>query len=204
MKKFSDLTHRLLFFLVFTLLSGSINLMAQDQQYKARLSVDYQKIMGESETLLINGKFKGEDGYEPTVDLQLNIYHEVIEDSLILLGQTSTDKKGNAVFKLSSPVTKSDSIIKHTYVVKIENSENFKDDDKSVSFMESNLIAETIIKDSINYVSAKFTDAAGEPLEGEKLEVMVHRLFAPLTIGKSSYKTEDDGTILVPIEEPLP
>lgn len=64
--------------------------------------------------------------------------------------------------------------------------------------------AESVVVDSVNQISAKLLDITGAPLEGQKLSVKVHRLFAPLTIGKSSYKTDDDGAILVPIEKAIP
>jgi hypothetical protein len=203
MKKHLSMRIKLAILLGFYLVSISPQVLAQDKQYKARLSVDYQKIIGENAILLVNGKFKGEDGYEPTVNLPLQVYEVVMEDSLVLAGEIVTDKNGNAQFELTI-LPSADSIITYNYVIKIENNEHFKDAKKAVKFLASNLSAEAILEDSTHYISAKFTDAMGNPVEGEKLTVMVDRLFAPLTIGKSSYKTDDDGTILVPIEEPLP
>jgi hypothetical protein len=203
MKKYLNMKFIIPILLGFGMVSLGPSVMAQNKQYKARLSVDYQKVVGEKAILFVNGKFKGEDGYEPTVNLPLKVYEEVMEDSLVLAGEIVTDKYGNAQFELTiSP--SADSIIIYNYVIKIENNEHFKDAKKAVKFQDSNLSAEAILEDSTHYISAKFTDATGNPVEGVKLTVMVHRLFAPLTIGKSSYKTDDDGTILVPIKEPLP
>ena len=53
---------------------------------KARISVEYQKVMGQDASLFMNVKFKGEDGYEPATNLNLFIYEEVEEDSLYLSG----------------------------------------------------------------------------------------------------------------------
>jgi hypothetical protein len=172
-------------------------------QYKARLSVEYHKIMGEKSLIKVGVKFKGDNGYEPATMLPLQVYREIEEDSLVLVGQMTTNMKGSAQYDLIEE-SDVDSIITHTYVVKIENSDMFKDADESVSFIDIDLKAIAIEKDSVYHISARLTDAKGNPIKDEKLKVMVHRLFAPLTIGKSSYKTEDDGTILVPIEEPLP
>jgi len=190
--------------LIITLLLSSPKVQAQDKQYKARLSAEYHKIIGERPFLQIEGKFKGEDGYGPTVNLELNIYQQIVEDSLVLEGKATTNTKGIAVFNLESLTQTVDSVIKNTYVVKIEDSDRFKNAKKAVSFIEVQLAAEVVVKDSVNHISAKLTDATGVPLEGQKLKVSVHRLFAPLTIGKSSYKTEGDGTILVPIEKTIP
>jgi hypothetical protein len=205
MKKYLNMKFILVAFLGLLSLTISSELLAQEQQYKARLSVDYHKIMGDRAYLLINGKFKGEDGYEPTVELTVNVYKQIVEDSLLLIGTAITDSNGNAEFDFISSATESaDSIIKHTLIVKIEDSQKFEDGNKKVSYQDVELSAETIVKDSVDHITAKLIDTMGNPLEGEKLVVMVHRLFAPLTIGESSYRTDDDGTILVPIEESLP
>jgi hypothetical protein len=177
---------------------------AQDKQYKARLSAEYHKVMGENPFLKIEGKFKGENGYEPTKKLTLNVYQELAEDSLVLKGQATTNMTGVAFFDLEPLTQVVDSVMKNTYVVKIEDSDRFKNGKKSVSFIDVRLAAQVVVKDSVNHIFASLTDATGAPLEGQKLSVTVKRLFAPLTIGKTSYKTDDVGAILVPIEESIP
>lgn len=204
MKKYLNIIVSVSTVLVFTILLSSLKVQAQDKQYKARLSAKYHKVIGENPFLQIEGKFKGENGYEPTMNLELNIYQQLGEDSLVLKGQATTDMSGMAIFNLEPLTQAVDSVLKNTYVVKIEDNDRFKNAKKSVSFIDVQLTAEVVVKDSVNHISAKLTDATGEPLEGQKLSVTVHRLFAPLTIGKSSYKTEDDGTILVPIGEAIP
>ena len=192
---------------IYTILLGFCILMlsplAQAKE-KARLSVDYHKIMGENGMLFINVKYKVEKKYQPATDLQLNIYEEINEDSIVHRGQVITDYKGNAQFIIKAKGVVSDELVKYKYLVRIENDEVFKDAEKSEKFSEVNLVAEAIEKDSVHYISAELTDANGNPLEGEKLQVIVQRLFAPLTIGESSYKTDEDGAILVAVEDPLP
>jgi len=187
----------------FTLIMVMVAVSVQAQN-KARLSVDYCKIVNKASFLKIGVKFKGDDGYEPATKLPLNVYKEITEDSLVLAGTTITNMKGEAKFIIELPKNETDTVVEHSYVVKIEDNENFKDADKSVSFIDAKLSAEAIVKDSVNYITAKLTDALGEPIKGEKLEVKIKRLFAPLKIGESYYKTDKKGTILVPFEEPLP
>ena len=187
--------------LVVALFLVNTNIWAQN---KARLSVDYCKVMNQNSFLKIDVKFKGDDGYEPGTMLALNVYKEIMEDSLVLVGTTTTNMNGDAKFVIELNNAKSDSLVKQNYVVKIEDNDDFKDADKSVSFIDAHLTAKTIIKDSVHHITALLIDALGNPIEGEKLEVKVKRLFAPLTVGESYYKTNDDGTILVPFEEPLP
>jgi hypothetical protein len=205
MKRFHNIEIAMLVQMMFILLFSSALAIAQDQKYKARLSVEYHKIMGSESFILVNAKFKGENGYEPATGLALNVYYQLDDDSLGVVGEISTDQQGYAKFLINEEMLQTpDSVSVHEFVVKIENSDRFKDGSKSEKFSRSNLYAEAVELDSVYNISAKLTDEFGNPLEGQKLKVMVHRLFAPLTIGKSSYKTDDDGTILVPIEEPLP
>ena len=195
--------YALLIFLGCFLMIISTQVNGQDK-HKAKLSVDNQKIMGESTILLINVKYKPEKKYEAAANLNLTIYQEVSEDSLVLKGNVTTNNSGNAEYSIDPASFLSDSLYTYRYVVKIENDENFKDAKKAIKFIDVNLVAEAIVEDSVHYISATLTDATGAAIEGAKLEVKVHRLFAPLTIGESSYKTDDNGNILVSIENPLP
>lgn len=196
-----------LFIFVLLLIIGFIlhPVVNAQETYKARLSVDYYKIIGQRSFVNVAVKFKGDDGYEPAVMLPLNLYYEVEEDSLVFVDKVTTDMGGNAQYDIDiSALPKADSLIKHKYIFKVENNAKFKETSKSVSFIDTFLKAESVVKDSLNYILAQLLDPLRNPIEGTKLEVKLHRLFAPLTIGESYYKTDDDGTILVLIEEPLP
>ncbi len=195
--------YALLIFLGSFLMIISTQVNGQDK-HKAKLSVDYEKIMGESTVILINVKYKPEKKYEAATNLNLTIYQEVSEDSLVLKGNVTTNNTGHAEYSIDPTSFLSDSLYTYRYVVKIEDDENFKDAKKAIKFIDVNLVAEAIVEDSVHYISATLTDATGTAIEGAKLEVKVHRLFAPLTIGESSYKTDDNGSILVPVEDPLP
>jgi len=173
------------------------------QDYKARLSVDAYNIMGESTYLLINAKYKEDKKYLPATKLELTVYRELNEDSIAFLGKTTTNAEGNAEFNITL-TGMPDSIVTFKYVVKIEDSDKFKNAKKAIKFMDAHLTAEAIVEDSVNTISATLTDALGNPIKGEKISVLVQRLFAPLTIGKSSYKTDGDGNIKVAVENPLP
>ena len=177
---------------------------AKDDKYKARISVDYISIMNDQSFLSINVKYKGANGYEPAVDLKLNIYEQLENDSLELKGETITNAQGNAEYKIEIAENLRDSLIKFEYLVVIENNEVFEDAVKSVKFSLSTIIAEALVIDSVNYINAKLTDAKGNPIEGEDLKLQLQRLFAPLTIGESSYETDDEGNVLIEIKDPMP
>jgi hypothetical protein len=178
---------------------------AQDEQYKARLSAEYHKFMLKESFIDVNVKFRGEDGFAPAVDLPLNVYYLLAEDSMILVGEISTNKEGQAKFQIeNNQLEITDSSVVHEYVIKIENSEKFKDAKRAVTFSDASLVAEVIDIDSVVHISAQLTDGVGKPIAEERLKVMIHRLFAPLTIGDKYYETDDEGSILVPFENPLP
>ena len=204
MKKVSIMKYSILIIWGGWLLASCPQAKAQDGQYKARLSAEYHKIMLTESFIEVNVKFRGEDGYEPATDLPLNVYHISETDSLILVAEIITNEEGQARWQIEdSQFDKNDSLI-HEYVIKLENSDKFKDAKKAVSFSDANLIAEIVEIDSIIHISAQLTDGTGKPIAGERLNVMLQRMFAPLTIGKSFYKTDDEGNILVPFENPLP
>lgn len=175
----------------------------QAQKAKAKLSVEYHKIIGNDGFLSINAKFKGDDGYEPCTNLELTIYREITDDSLALMGNAITNDNGLAEYVLPSNTT-TDSVVNYIYFVKIEGNSQFKNSKKKVKFMDSDLTAETILEDSVLYIKAQLTDVLGGPIKGQKIQVMVKRLFAPLTIGESYYKTDSKGLVMVPMEDSLP
>ena len=188
-----------------SLFNPLLQAMAQEEQYKARLSVEYHKYMLNESLIDVNVKFRGANGYEPAVDLTLNVYYQLPEDSIMLIGEIITNSEGQARFHVDdNQLAGDDSSLIHEYVIKIEDSEKFKDAKKAVSFSDANLTAEVVEVDSVIHISALLADGAGSPIVDKRLKVMLHRLFAPLTIGKSYYETDDNGNILVPFEDPLP
>jgi hypothetical protein len=170
--------------------------------YKARLSVDYKSIMNDRSFLSVNVKYKGDDGYQPASDLNLRVYEQISEDSLAFKGECITNEEGNAEFDIQIADNLKDSLIKFEYVVKIENSDMFEDADKSVKFQLSTLIAEAVVVDSVNYISAHLYDANGDPIEGEDLKLVLKRLFAPLTLGEET--TDEDGNVMIALVDTMP
>ena len=137
---------------------------------KARLSVEFNNIIGDRAFLLINAKYKVDKQYLPAEELQLNIYREVMEDSLQLVGNVKTDETGNAEFIISKEVlTSVDSAVTFVYVVKIEDDKKFKDAKKAAKFIVAYLAAEIIDADTLYVVEASLKDAAGDPIKKEKI-----------------------------------
>ncbi len=190
--------------LSFCIVLLTLHVQAQKKQYKAKLSASYYRVMGATPYIEVESKYKGENGYEPSANLELNVYHQLTEDSLVLVEVITTNDKGIARYELKKTTTNEvDSLVTHTYIIKIENNTKFKDAKKAVSFLDTSLSAEIVEIDSIYNIKATLTDGLGEPIHGEKLKINVQRLFAPLAIGKY-YKTNSKGTVLLPLKESFP
>ena len=178
---------------------------AQAQSVKPRISADYIRVMNVERYLTATVKYKGDDGIVPAMSLSLNVYAEVAEDSLLMVGTATTDMAGVVKYVIPEAAINAgtpDSV--YQYYFKVEDSDGFKDASKGVKFTDASVEAAVLDIDSVQTVQAKVSDSQGEPLEDEKVTVQVERLFAPLTIGESSYKTDEDGIILVPMKSPLP
>ena len=184
------------------LLIGSL---VEAQSVKPRISTDYVRVMDVERYLTATVKYRGDDGVIGAENVELMVYAEVQEDSLMLVGKATTDVEGVAKYIIpdNSLVADSPDSV-YQYYFKVENSDLLKDASKSVKFIDSNVEAEVLDIDSVHTVRALVTDAAGNPMEEAKVTVEVERLFSPLTIGESSYRSDEDGIILVPMKEPLP
>ncbi len=194
-------------FILTTLTLLGLNVLAypQAKKYKARVSLQYNKIMNKESFINISAKYKGDNGFEQASYLELRVYKLRLDDSLTYVGNAKTNIGGNAKFILGDGSVKSaNTATVFTYVVKIENNDKFEDDKTTVSFSEASLIANVKIVDSVNQISATLIDAAGNPLNKQALKVGLKRFYGSLQIGKESYDTDENGSILVPINEPMP
>lgn len=180
--------------------------MAQSKQKKARISVEYTKIMNKESFLSISAKYRGDSGFEPVSGLELAIYNIVQNDSNIPLGKVITNNKGIGKFKLAlDQINRYDSIPTYHFAIALEQNDEFSDTDKRISFRDADLLANIIQKDSTYSVEATLTDPVyDKPIAEEVLQVRLVRLFKPYPISKGLELTDENGTIVVPIEEGLP
>lgn len=187
------------FMVIFTLAS------AQDKKLKARVSAQYNKIMNKESLISLSAKYKTEDGFEPATGLEFNVYKMVTDGSASLIGKTKTNEAGAARFILNpGDLKNAEAGTLFTYTIKIENNSRFEDYETTVSFSDANLNAEVQTVDSVHQIKATLTDASGNPVSGQSLKVGLQRMYAPLQIGKDSYETDENGSVLVPFEEPMP
>ncbi len=177
----------------------------QVNKIKARVSVQYSKIMNQESFISIEAKYKGENGIEPATQMEFRVYQRIAEDSLLHLATVTTNHNGIAKFPLANH---QDSITStnggFTFLVKIENDSKFSDAETELTISDANLVAVLETVDSVNQITATLIDATGQPVAGQQLRVQLQRMFGPLSIGEESYETDENGTITVSLEEPMP
>lgn len=197
--------YRLLILISLINIGTVVATLAQDNKFKARVSAKYTKIMNQESYISLSAKYKTDNGFEPATGLEFNVYKMAADDSMTFIGKTKTNDRGEARFILNpGDIETMDASTVFTYAAKIENNNKFEDSEATVVFSKANLSVEIQMIDSVNQIKATLTDAAGNPLPGQSLKVGLQRMYAPLQIGEESYETIEDGSILVPIEEPMP
>ena len=191
---------------VFVLTAGFQNVYAQKaKKNKVRLKAQYIKIMDGESFIDIKATSKIKKQNITVSGIDVIVFNE-LEDDRIKLGTVTTNMKGEGrfVFKNFNSI-QADSSNTYTIYLSFKGNETFKKAKKSISFMNADIIAKMVIKDSVNYISARLSDPVTDtPLEGESLTIQVQRLFGPLILGDEFNDIDDDGTIFVPVEEGIP
>lgn len=155
--------------------------------------------------IALSAKYKGENGFEPASGLAIQVYKKMPDDSLFNLGAATTNLEGKAKFVLNdSSLAKTKEAFVFTYVVKIENQPIYEYSETEINVSDANLSAAVEVVDSINQIRAALTDGLGQPLASQPLKVQLQRMYAPLPIGEESYETDENGSITVPIDAPMP
>ncbi len=185
---------------------GSQNLYAQKtKKNKVRLNVQYVKVMGGEVYFNIKASSKVKKKNIKVSNINLSIFN-VLEDAKILLGKSKTNSKGESKFLLKNTIDlQADSSNTFHFLITYKGNESYKKAKKKISFIDANIEAKIITKDSVNYITAVLFDAnTNSPIIDESLTVQVQRLFNPLRIGEEFNNTDDSGSILVPIEDGIP
>jgi len=190
---------------VFIFNTGTHDLYAQKaKKNKVRLNVQYVKIMGGEVYFDIKASSKIKKKNVKVSNIELTLINE-LEDEEIVLGKTTTNMDGESRLILKSlNEIKSDSSNTFNILVSFKGNDSFKKAKKSISFKDAEIKAKLITKDSINYISATLTDSETSPIVDESLTVQVQRLFKPLGIGEEFNNTDEEGSILVPVEDGIP
>lgn len=205
----NQLKFRFIFLAILSMLllsTGLQDVYAQKvKKEKVRLKAKYIKVM-DGEIYLnikVTARVKRKNIKVSNIDL---IIYNIVDNKKIKIGETSTniDGKSKFVFKSLNAI-KPDSTNTYNLVILFKGNDTFKKAKKNIAFKDVDIRAKLITKDSINYISATLIDANKDSLvNNQSLTVQVQRIFQPLFIGEEFIITDENGTILVPIEEGIP
>jgi len=182
------------------------NLEAQNtKKIKVRIKADYTKVIDESSYIDITTSARIDKKNTSVANISLTIFSETDDDKLEL-GKTITDHDGKSRFIIKdfNKLLK-DSLGVYNLSIKFKGNNLYKKASKGVTFKDAHIEAKSFTKDSVNYISATLKDVFLDSLITEaSLNVNVERLFKSLPIGEEFNYTDENGSILVPIEEGIP
>ncbi|MEY8021109.1 hypothetical protein AB8P51_09780 [Muriicola sp. SD30] len=170
-----------------------------------RIKADYIKVMNSQSYLDIKVISRIDRQMQDVPNIEMEVYYEFDNDEFPL-GKTKTNMSGASRFFLP-PLTeiKADSTGTYTLGVSFGGNENFKRGSRSVSFKDANIITQLLEIDSTNYIKASLINVIDTmPVVNSSMRVQVQRLIRPLKIGEDFNYTDENGTILVPVEAGIP
>jgi hypothetical protein len=197
---------RSLFFVLLSVFIFNTSFAQKVKKSKVRLKAQYVKVMNSEIYFDISATSKVKKKNIKLSNIELNIYN-TFEDEKILIGKTITNMNGKSRFILKNinSIKQDTTTNNYNILITFKGNDTYKKAKKSISFKNAEINAKLITKDSINYISATLTDSStGEPVQEESIIVQIQRLFRHLQIGEEFNYTDENGTILVPIEEGIP
>lgn len=191
---------------VFLFCTAFQNIYSQDaKKNRIRLKVDYVKVVDNEVYLDIKASAKIDKKNVDVANIEVIITNE-FDDEEIELGTVTTNMNGVSRFVIKDFNTlKPDSTNTFNIALSFKGNDKFKRASKSISFKDAVIEAKLFTKDSINYITATLKDSNTDSvIVGETLNVQLQRLFMPFQIGEDFYSTDENGTIVVSIEEGMP
>lgn len=203
--KFRSVFFAFTFCLIVMPVFQNINAQEKPEKNRLRLKVDYVKIMDGEIYFDIGATARIDKENIDVANIDVIISNE-FDGEEVELGKVKTNMNGKSRFVLESlGQLTPDSTKTYNITILFKGNDAFKRASKSISFKDAIIKANIITKESINYISASLLDAHKDSLLADRLlNVQVQRLFRPLPIGKEFNSTDENGTILVPIEEGIP
>jgi len=196
-------------FLVFVVLIifNFQNVYAQEgKKNSVRLKADYIKIMDSTSYFNIKAFARIDKENVDVANIDLLVY-SVQNDEEIELGTVTTNMHGECKFFMKDLGTfPTDSTTNaYNFNIAFKGNDAFKRTSKDISFKDASILAEFVVQDSLNYVSAILKETVTDSvLSDQILNVQVQRLFRPLKIGEEFNTTDENGTILVNIPDGIP
>jgi len=185
--------------------STSFQLKAQDEKNTVRLKTQYVKIMGGESYIDIKASSRINKQNTDVSNIDLHIYNE-LNGEQIKLGKATTNMHGKTRFSLKSiHEIAADSSNTYNLLVEFTGNELFEETSNTIVFKNINIEANLYVEDSINYISATLIDPTTEiPIADAYLDIQIKRMFKPLKIGEEFNVTDENGTVIVSIDEGIP
>lgn len=196
----------LVFIAVFSINMAFQGLYAQEvEKNRVRLKLDYTKVIGHYAFLDIQASTRIEKRNIDVSKITIKVFNEV-DDEEIHLGEVMTNLKGESRFIIKDYKSLvPDSTQVYTLGISFKGNDLYKKASKRMRFRDADITANIITKDSTDFVTATLKDTYLDSLlVGHSLDVQVQRLFNPLKISEEFNNTDDNGMILVPVEEGIP
>jgi len=202
----NQLNIRHFFLVLLSVFCISSSFAQKAKKSKVRLKAQHVKIMDGDIYFDIKASAKVKKRNIKVSNIEITIYNE-FDNEKVKIGKTITNLKGESKFVLKNLNSIQLDSTNNTYnlLFSFKGDDTFKKAKKSISFKDASLEAKLLTKDSINYITATLKDTSLDSLiSNSPITVQLKRLFKPLYIGEEFNVTDEDGTILVPIEEGLP
>lgn len=180
--------------MIVVFIGSSFVVNAQEEKQSLSVGLTYHKIAGGDSFLKISTSFRGEDGWQDAPDVAFEIINTDDESSL---GKGITDMHGKTKFIFP----KGSILVENNIELRVANHPIYEDTEESLYFRDVNLTAELTVEEGVKQIAATLLDMDGNPIVDEGLKVQVKRLFKGLNVGDDAYYTDEDGTIVVDIEE---
>lgn len=203
MKYLNDI--KIIFLFIFSFLGFFFLQDDVSAQNRTRLNADFVKIINGENYLNIKASSRVDRKTIEVAHIELEIV-QILEEEETIIGKTVTDVGGLSKFIIKDfNNLQADSLGVYNLLIKFAGNDSFKKASRSISFKNADIKVEWIVKDSTNYVLAELRDShLDSTLADMPLGVRVDRIFRPLKIGEDSYDTDENGKILVEIEEGIP
>jgi len=191
---------------VFLLATSFQNVNAQSvKKNKLRIKALYIHVMDGEAYLDLKTTAKVDKKNIKVSDIELYVFNE-FEEGKLELGKVTTNAKGETKFVIKDlNLLVADSSFVYNLLVSFKGNEHFKKAKKRISFKKAIIEAKLISEDSVNYISAKLLEPITmEAVVNTSLTIQVQRLYDPLILGDEFNETDENGEILVPIENGIP
>lgn len=175
---------------------------------KVKIQLNYFKNPDDTRKVIVTVKRKEDKKIIYVDGVIINLYlNEISRKGM--MGSLITGEDGKAVFLLVNKFEAAKDTLKtYTFIVRLNNDENYEDKDVSITIKEAKLELSFIEEDSIKYIKAFVneidTNGSAIPVEDIEVHFYVQRMFSLLPIGGDYTYTDENGEVKIEFPNDLP